>query len=393
MPNPHEVAQLIVSGQMFQDWESVYVQHRWQEGWPTFRFTAAEGAKQPFEYAKLQFKPGDQCQIVLGNQLAVTGIITQRQVGYAGTEHGVQLSGVGKQWAASTSSVPSDNNQNNFDNMNAVAAGKKVVSSVGGNLKIIGVVDPTPFERLQSQPGELVWDFLDRVARMKGASLGSDHFGNLLLIGKHHHGISQELIEGKNILKMQAVFSIEQMYGLYKLTGQYRVEENKSMNAVAHVQARAYGAKNIGRQIEYVTEQPNETPAQAQKRVNYEALYSDGTQLTCHVTVQGWLRDGYNLWRCGDNVSIYSPMVPINLGMKIKTATFTQDSKGGTITLLECVLPWMIGDDLYRLHPPAADAVTPDPTSPEEQRRLEEAAKDQERQNKENQDIHSGITY
>jgi len=393
MPNPHEVAVVRVGSTVFHDWETVYVQHRWQGGWPTFRFSAAEGAEQPFDYAKLQFKPGDRCTILLGGQLAVTGIILQRQVAYSAMEHGVQLIGVGRQWLGATSSVPSENNQNKFDGMNVAAIFNKVVASVGASGMIIGVPDPEPFKEMQSKPGELVWDFLDTVARMKGASLGSDHFGNLLLIGKHHHGISQELIEGKNILKMQAVFSIEQMYGLYKLTGQYRVEENKSMNAVAHVQARAYGAKNIGRQIEYVTEQPNETPAQAQKRVNYEALYSDGTQLTCHVTVQGWLRDGYNLWRCGDNVSIYSPMVPINLGMKIKTATFTQDSKGGTITLLECVLPWMIGDDLYRLHPPAADAVTPDPTSPEEQRRLEEAAKDQERQNKENQDIHSGITY
>ena len=84
MPNPHEVAQLIVGGMVFEDWESVYVQHRWQEGWPTFRFTAAEGAKLPFDWAKLQFKPGDPCPIILGGELAVTGIITQRQVAYAG---------------------------------------------------------------------------------------------------------------------------------------------------------------------------------------------------------------------------------------------------------------------------------------------------------------------
>jgi len=353
MPNPHEVAQLIVSGQMFQDWESVYVQHRWQEGWPTFRFTAAEGAKQPFEYAKLQFKPGDQCQIVLGNQLAVTGIITQRQVGYAGTEHGVQLSGVGKQWAASTSSVPSDNNQNNFDNMNAVAAGKKVVSSVGGNLKIIGVVDPTPFERLQSQPGELVWDFLDKIARMRNATLGSDHLGNLLMIGDHTMPIVQQLTEGENILKMQCIFSSELMYSLYKLHGQYAVGDERFGAAVNAITSRANGGlRGLQRFLEIVTEQPAKNDAEAKMRITYEALRRDGTQIRCNVTVQGWLRDGKLLWRTGDNVTIYSPMCPLNLGMKIQTATFTQDSKSGTTTVLECVLPWMLGDKLYTLGNP-----------------------------------------
>jgi prophage tail gpP-like protein len=393
MPNPHEVAVLKVGSMVFHDWETVYVQHRWQGGWPTFRFSAAEGAEQPFDYAKLQFKPTDRCTILLGGALAVTGIITQRQVAYSAMEHGVQLSGVGMQWLGATSSVPSENNQNKFDNMTVAQIFNKVIASVGASGEIIGVTDPVPFPVMQSKPGELVWDFLDMVAREKNATLGSDHYGNLLLIGQHAFGVNQELIEGKNILKMQAVFSIEQMYGIYKLTGQFRVEENRSMNAVADIRVRAYGAKNIPRMLEYVTEHPNETPAEAQKRINYEALQRDGTQLTCHVTVQGWLRDGKNLWRCGDNVAIHSPMVPVNLGMKIKTATFTQDSKGGTITLLECVLPWMIGDQLYRLHPPAAGTVTPDPTSQDEQKRLQEEAKDQARQNAENQAIHSGITY
>ena len=84
-------------------------------------------------------------------------------------------------------------------------------------------------------------------------------------------------------------------------------------------------------------------------RATYEALQRDGTQVRANVTVQGWLRDGGALWQTGDNVMIHSPMCPLSLAMKIQTATFTQDSKGGTTTLLECVLPWMLGDKLYQL--------------------------------------------
>jgi prophage tail gpP-like protein len=361
VPNPHEIAQLQVGGVMFEDWQSVYVQHRWQEGWPTFRFTAAEGAEQPFDYAKLQFKPGDSCEIILGGQLAVTGIITQRQVAYSATEHGVQLSGVGKQWAASTSSVPSEQGKNNFDNQTADAIFQKVVASVGGSGQVIGKVDPMPFKVMQAQPGELVFDFLDRVARMRNATLGSDHLGNLLIIGEHSNPIVQELTEGQNILKMQCVFSNEQMYSLYKLSSQFKVQDDKSMKAAAEILSRANGGlKGQQRALEIVAEHPSETPEEQQKRANYEALRRDGTQLCCNVTVQGWLRDGNQLWRTGDNVMIYSPMCPVNLGMKIQTATFTQDDKGGTTTLLECVLPWMLGDKLYQLATPPKD--TPMPT-------------------------------
>lgn len=359
MPNPAEVAKLNVGGVAFEDWESVFVQHRWQEGWPLFRFTATEGTL-PFEWAKLQFKPGDPCTITLGGQLAVTGIITQRQVSYAAQEHGVQLSGVGRQWAGSTSSI--DSKDNNFDKMPALAAANKATKPFGLMVLPVGMVDPTPFEVLQAQPGELVFDFLDKVARMRKATLGSDHLGNLLMIGQHSNPIVQQLTEGENILKMQCIFSNELMASIYALTGQFAVRDEKSMKQTAEMQAKAKGQMpGIYRFIETVTEQPVGSEAELQMRATYEALQRDGTQVRANVTVQGWLRDGVNLWRTGDNVLIYSPMCPLNLAMKIQTATFTQDDKGGTTTLLEVVLPWMLGDQLYTLGsaPKGTDAPQP----------------------------------
>ena len=351
MPNPHEVALLRVAGVDYQDWESVYVQHRWMDGWPTFRFTATEGGKLPFDWAKLQFKPGDSCTIHLGGQLGVTGIITQRQVAYAASEHGVQLSGVGVQWAASTSSVPSEKGQNNFDNQNVSAIFTKVVGSVGGSPKVIGKPSDMKFENMQSQPGELVFDFLDKIARMRNAKLGSDHLGNLLLIGEHSPPITQNLTEGQNILKMQCVFSSEFLYNEYKLNSQAPLRDDKSASDSAEIMVTAAGDLPgvHGRKLEIPAEHTSMNVSEAQMRAQYEALARTGTKVTANVTVQGWLRDGANLWRCGDGVVLYSPMCPLALTMLIKTATFTQDTRGGTLTQLECVLPSMLGAQEYKI--------------------------------------------
>ena len=70
--NPAEIAQLGVANTKFEDWETVWVQHRWSDGWPLFRFTAAENATMPLSWINLQFKPGDACTITLGGQLAIT---------------------------------------------------------------------------------------------------------------------------------------------------------------------------------------------------------------------------------------------------------------------------------------------------------------------------------
>jgi prophage tail gpP-like protein len=365
MPNPNEVALLRVAGVDYQDWETVYVQHRWMDGWPTFRFTATEGGKLPFDWAKLQFKPGDSCTILLGGQLGVTGIITQRQVAYASTEHGVQLSGVGVQWAAATSSVPSENGKNNFDNQPISSIFTKVVSSVGGSPKIVGTPSSMKFEVMQSQPGEPVFDFLDRIARMRNAKLGSDHLGNLLLIGDNSPPITQNLIEGQNILKMQCVFSSEFLFNEYKLNSQAKVKDDKSPLDTAEIVAVAMGDLPglHTRKMEIPAEHPSMTPQEAQMRAQYEALQRSGTKVTANVTVQGWLRDGKNLWKCGDGVYLNSPMCPLALTMLIKTATFTQDTKGGTLTQLECVLPSMLGAQEYKLDESGKQTPTPAPKS------------------------------
>ena len=62
------------------------------------------------------------------------------------------------------------------------------------------------------------------------------------------------------------------------------------------------------------------------KRVEYEKKNRDGTQVRANVTVQGWVRPGGALRRCGDDVYINSPSAMLTgLIMKIQTLTFQQE--------------------------------------------------------------------
>ena len=42
MPNPAEVATVVVNDLQFNNWESVWVQQRWAEAFPVFKFTTAD---------------------------------------------------------------------------------------------------------------------------------------------------------------------------------------------------------------------------------------------------------------------------------------------------------------------------------------------------------------
>jgi prophage tail gpP-like protein len=369
MPNPEEVAVLRVEGMEFDDWTTVWVQDQWAEAYPLFRFSCAERDPIP-EWPLLQFKPGDRCFITLGGQPAVDGVIMTRQVAYDAGNHGVQLSGKGKQFFAASSSV--NTKTNSFDKMTLKQIADKLYKGFPTPIKTVGKLDETPFENAQAQPGETNWDFLERLARSRSCIMGSDHEGNQLLIGDHTFPVRQQLMEGWNILKMQCVHNIDMVSTNYVSRSQTNGTDDQHGRAASEMEARAKGKalrEDLYKYLEFPAEQGVKSQAELQQRVNFEAIIREGTVIEATVTVQGWLRDGKQLWRPGDGVFIKSSMAMLNREMKIQTATFQQDSGGGTTTMLLCVLPWKLkgkgfGSASWSEEPEPAKTDTGPPTDP-----------------------------
>src|SRR5262249_27493871 len=152
---------------------------------PEFQFTTADivevpGQDPPDNWQKLQFKPGDECGVYLGGQLAVFGVIIARQTAYDKDNKGVQLTGVGLQWYAQRGSIL---NKTNFDNESFLQIASEVLAPFGIGFCTVGTIDGTPFTNIQVETGETVWNFLERIARDRQVVLGTDHQGRFVFIG------------------------------------------------------------------------------------------------------------------------------------------------------------------------------------------------------------------
>jgi prophage tail gpP-like protein len=355
MVKPTEEATLIVNGQEFRDWETVWVQRRWADSSTLFRFTAAErdpifttygSSINPADFpswTKLQFKPGDLCTVKLAGQLAVTGFIETRQVAYNATQHGVQLDG--KSYSANAAKSSVDSKTGSWDGKNILQIGQEVLAPYGVGLKVIGSLDLTPFKKLQNEKGELVWDFLERIARTRGVVMGSDHLGNLLMIGPHTSLIVDQLIEGYNIKSCQCVITIKDIHLDVNVVAQGSSDD--SFNGPDATEMTADAPSNItkiAKMLFYTKlivpmEHPPTSQAEVQARATYEQIWKDGTLINCTIVVQGWLRAGQALWEAGGHVWVNSPMAMLNQAMGIQNVTFTQDNQNGSQTTLDLVNP------------------------------------------------------
>src|SRR3954462_14622476 len=283
---PQEVATIVVGGRRFDDWETVYVQHRWADGWPIFRFTAVERDPIPKLWGRLQFKPGDECAIYLGGELAVAGVITVRQTASAAASHGVMLQGVGVTWYAARGSILDKNG--NFDGQTFEQAARRAAAPFGVGVKTIGSLIATPFKRLQVEPGETLWNFLERIARPRGIVMGSDHLGNLLLIGDHTDSVTAHFTEGENILRCQASISINWMHDRYAMRGSTPGGESKQGTDASEQEAIVLGTI-LKRYSPLLTtaEQPVWNLSELADRAKNEAVWHDGTIIEVQITTQG----------------------------------------------------------------------------------------------------------
>lgn len=348
----YEQATLIVGGTNFQAWESVFVQLRWLEPFAYFKFTSVEqdaptNISLPSAatwYSNPQFMPGTECEILLGGCPVIKGYIEIRQVAYDSTRHGIELQG--KSWTAPVARSSVNDKTGSFDGMTWKQVADKVTAPFAVQIIPIGNLNSTPFDKLQNQPGEQIYDFLERIARPRGIMLGSDSFGNFLAIGDHQAPIlDTQLIEGQNIKRCQAVFHKDHVYEEYKVTAQSAASDDNHGTAASELEGSWGGTGYHNSILITPSEQPVKNPQEVVDRAKNEALWHEGPQIEVTIVVQGWFRDDVNLWWPGDNVFVYSPMCPLNMMMKIRQVTFTQDNNSGTETSLDLVQPWALKDN------------------------------------------------
>jgi prophage tail gpP-like protein len=367
VPKKREVATLIVGNLVFEDWETVWIQHRYGDAYAFFRFTCAEREPYPDRWIALRFKPDDPCLILLAGQIAMNGVIVTRQVAYDARRHGVELQGKSRTWWASKSSVESKTGS--FDNQSFWQVFTAVLAPYPIGKVAIGELDPTPFKKLQANKGEKIWPFLERIARPRGIVLGSDHLGNMLAIDHHSAPLVESLIEGENILRCQCIISKDDFYMKYTASGQIG-GTGKMMQQRSEPEQSVGGSSPIYSHLIVPAEQPVWNDAELKKRAASEALGHEGAYVEVHITVQGWTKTNGNIWRVGEVVKVFSPMIMMRgRDLAIETATFTQDASG-TMTVLKLVLPELLkitGRFTFGDEPPSLQGEgTPPPPPPPE---------------------------
>jgi len=332
-----EQAVLTIKGQEYRDWESVMVRRALNEQPPfRFRFTCSEAIPIATNFAALQIMPGDDCTVTLAGELAISGKVSTRQVYYDKRRHYVEIQGSTYTEVLAKSSPVTKTMEHKDVTFEQLA--KSLLKPFNIPFKIEGGQIPQiKFPRVSLMHGLSVFDHLDLYGRSVGVNFTSDAQGSFVACVAPTGG-GDTLIEGENILVGREIIYAPSMEGAAPAISQETGNNKKWGADVSHVPYQTQDLQQFTKQFSpFVI--PMELPTADKKhmegRASTERNWKEDDRVTVFCTVYGWLKPSGGLWDRNKKVHVKSPMLVMDMELKTKSVTFTQDGAEGSKTVLE----------------------------------------------------------
>jgi prophage tail gpP-like protein len=332
MVKPLERVVVTVGGHEYRDWETMMCRAEYANHFRHCHLTVSEDSPMR-PWSEMQILPGAPVTITLAGRQALNGYVYERQATYDAHRHGVLIAAHSAVNDIVTSTITK---LQEFKNQTISGIANQLLAPFGFSFVVKGGAAGASqvFPDVTVNPGEGVFEIIDRLAKFVGLMLGDDVSGRTLVAIDlaTRGGASGDLVEGQNILIGKATINdvqrVSHIIGYGQLPGGDQ-SFGKSSSIKSETTGGANREKPYGLQAEHPVTQPL-----LDRRVKAENEWRETETVRAEITVQGWLHGG-RLWAPGDYAHVNSPMLALNQSLIIQAVTFTQDNNTGSRTQLD----------------------------------------------------------
>lgn len=317
----HDVL-LITDGEVYGGWQEIRVTRSIEQTAGFFELAVSE--RWPDHDTPRRIVPGTQCHVTIAGDLVITGYVDTVKPEYDRQEHRVTV--VGRDATADLIDCSAVHKSGQWANRTITQIAADLLRPFGIPLKA-DVDVGAPFVTFAINPGETVFDALERMARQRALLLVSDGMGGLRITRRSGQRIRTPLRRGGNILAAKGVFSWANRYSRYIAQTQSRgwdtttPEQNAQPNAaVTDTEITRY------RPFTIVNEAQGDA-AKLRERAAWERNVRAGRGAQATITVQGWSH-GDGLWHPNRLVDVDDAWLGIDGEMLITTVTHLLDGDG-----------------------------------------------------------------
>ncbi len=358
-----EVCRVTCYGRIFEGWTGVNIIRDAFAVATRFSLAVTEPTNSAGDVLGWQIRPGDPVTITLGGKQVVNGFVDVRQPSFDAESHGVQIDGRSLTADIIEAAAVTDDGRpaGPFEGYTLDEIARSLLQPYSIGIKVIGDVG-APFARVATQFGESIFEFLERLARLRGLRLTDDADGDLVMTdGAQRSADPVGLVEGVNILRASASMDVSQVASSVTVVGQSPGNDQNSGAAVANQKASASNDKAPRKRPRVVIMEEPGSKADMQQRADQELARMAADQAQAQVVVQGWFTANGDLWVPAMTVHLKSPSLLIDRDMTILRAELSQTDDDGTTTTLTLITPeaFAVGAPADNAEPPVTEDGNP----------------------------------
>lgn len=338
-------AALRVNGEVYGGWTSIRVTASMCQAARDFDISLTE--KWPKRKDRWRIAQGDSCTVELDGERVLTGWVDDFNPDYAGEAHGVRVAGRSRTCDLVDCSAMVKGGQFKGYKLDAIA--RALAKTVGaGDIAVIAKADVgAAFADVQVNPGELCFELIDRLCRLRALLASDDADGNLVLTRAGAGGFRRAgaIRRGVNVLAGSAAFSHARRFSDYWVRGQQTGTDNLFGATAAQPQAHVTDAAVKRKRPKLVIAENQGSIADFELRARWEQRFAAAEGVSATYRLTDWRDAAGKLWTPGDLTPVEDDWLGISGELLIKTVSYVKDAAG-------------TGAELTLVPP---DALTPEP--------------------------------
>lgn len=322
---------LQIGGAAHGGWTDINVRRSLEEIAGSFQLGLTE--RWPEHQEPLVIQPGAACSVKLGATTVITGFIDSSEHQVDARQHSLQLSG--RDATADLVDCSAVYAKGEWRNSKIDQIARSLLQPFGISVSTHGDMGHA-FPAFALEPGEMVFDALERAARQRGLLLVSDGRGGLVIGRAGAKKVRTALRMGDNLLYAQVRNDNSMRHSQYTVLGQRAGSDQVYGAAAAQVRATATDAGVTRYRPLVLIDEDQGDIAGFQRRAKWEATVRAARALTYTAVVSGWEHaDG--LWEPNSLVQVYDRVLRVDRELLVREVDYILDPLNGQISQLGLV--------------------------------------------------------
>jgi prophage tail gpP-like protein len=329
--------ELVLAGQRYAGWVEARIERSIEQLAGAF---ALRVATRPGEGQALPapLRPGLACELRVDGAPILTGRVDQVEAEHAADRAELRLQG--RDASGDLVDCAALNTPGTWKNIALIALAEALCTpfGIGVGSEVAGLA---PLPSFALEPGETVYEALERAARVAGVLILSDGLGGLRIAREGTERAPTALVYGENILRASVRLSDQERFSLYVVRGQAPGDDQVWGPSRNQPEGRATD-DGVGRYRPHVVvAEGGLEPVRYGERADWEHRVRRGRSAEVTITVPGWHVSpdpGAGLWTPNTLVRVDYPPLGLAEDLLIAGVVLVR-GEGGTVAELALYRP------------------------------------------------------